>query len=123
MTPPSGTRGRRANERIRQVVASTIERDLTDPRLEFVTVTDVRVSRDLAHAEVFFTVLDRRRRAHAEAALNSARGAIQAALGRDLTTRNTPQLKFTFDRHQREARDLTTLIDSVTRDLPPVDAP
>lgn len=114
MTRSQGAkRPRRVNERVRQIVAETIDRELLDPRLELVTVTDVRATPDLRTATIFWTILDRRRQAEAGRALESSRAVLQRRLGQGLGTRNTPQLTFTFDDHQDRARDLTALIETL----------
>ena len=98
---------------MRQLVAEALERHVTDPRLSWVTVTEVRATSDLKSATVFFTVLDSRKRSDAEAALASARGLLQGKIGARLGTRNTPQLDFVFDDHQARARELTQLIEGL----------
>lgn len=113
MSKASGTGKRRASERVRQLVAEALERHVTDPRLSWVTVTEVRATSDLKSATVFFTVLDSRKRSDAEAALASARGLLQGKIGARLGTRNTPQLDFVFDDHQARARELTQLIEGL----------
>ncbi len=97
-------------------------RSLSDPRLSGVTVTEVRATQDLKEANVFWTVLDPRARDDAARAFESARGTLQGRIARELRTRETPHLRFTFDRHQDDAVALTRLIDDVARDLPPPDA-
>lgn len=113
MSKAGGTGKRRASERVRQLVAEALERHVSDPRISWVTVTEVRATSDLKTATVFFTVLDVRKRAEAEAALASARGLLQGKIGARLGTRNTPQLDFVFDDHQARARELTTLIEGL----------
>lgn len=115
MSRSTGKRPRRAGERIRQLVAETLERDLSDPRLELVTITDVRTSPDVKTATVFWTVLDRRKVDAVAQALESARGAVQRRVGAGLGTRNTPLLTFTFDELQDRANALTTLIEGLDR--------
>jgi len=115
----TGPRGRRVNEALREVIAETIQRDLSDPRLSMVTITGVRATDDLMEARVFWTVLDPARRADAAAALDSATGVLQGRVGRELRTRHTPHLHFTHDDLPEDAERLTRLIDEVTGDLPP----
>lgn len=69
-----------------------------DPRLGFVTVTDVRVTGDLQHASVFYTVLgDEEARAGTAAALESAKGLIRSEVGKQIGIRLTPTLEFIAD--------------------------
>ncbi len=107
-------RQRRINEALREVIAEAVQRDLSDPRLSLVTITGVRASEDMSVATVFWTVLGADRREGAAAALTSAAGVLQGRVGRELRTRNTPQLRFEHDDHQEAADRLTRLIDEVT---------
>lgn len=116
-----GARGRRINESLREVIAETVQRQLSDPRLSLITITAVRATEDMAEATVWWTVLDPTAREGAARALQSATGVVQGAVGRELRTRNTPHLRFEFDDHQAQAERLTRLIDSVASDLPPPD--
>ncbi|MFV0285472.1 MAG: 30S ribosome-binding factor RbfA [Demequina sp.] len=83
---------------IKKVVARALETEIKDPRLGFVTVTDVRVTGDLQQASVFYTVYggDEERAATA-AALASAKGRLRTLVGRELSIRLTPSLEFHLD--------------------------
>ena len=117
-----GGRLRRINEALREVIAEALHRDLSDPRLAMVTITQVRATQDLKEAKVFWTALDPARRDAAGKALESSRGVLQGRVARELRARQTPLLQFVFDEHQERAVDLTRLIDEVTADLPPREA-
>jgi ribosome-binding factor A len=85
-------------DRIKVVVAEMLDRRIKDPRLGFVTVTDVRVTGDTQHASVFYTVLgDAEQQASSAAALESAKGVLRAEVGKQLGMRHTPTLEFTLD--------------------------
>ena len=91
-------RARKLSERIQQIVAQMLDTRVKDPRLGFVTVTDVRVTGDLQHASVFYTVLgDEEARAGSAAALESAKGLIRSEVGRQTGIRLTPTLEFIAD--------------------------
>ena len=113
----SGQRRRRVNEAIRHVLAEAIGRELSDPRLELITVTEVRSTPDVREATVFFTTFDAARRERSLAALEAARGLLEARVGAALTTKNTPHLHFVYDDHQDEAARLTRLIDRAAADI------
>jgi len=83
---------------IKRIVAGALETEIKDPRLGFVTVTDVRVTGDLQQASVFYTVLggDEERAATA-AALASAQGRLRSLVGSQLAIRLTPTLDFYLD--------------------------
>jgi ribosome-binding factor A len=85
-------------ERIQQIVATRLEKGLRDPRLGFVTITDVRVTGDLQHASIFYTVYgsDEEREASG-AALKAATGMLRREVGKGLSIRLTPTIEFIAD--------------------------
>ena len=100
-------RARKMAERIQQIVAQMLDTRVKDPRLGFVTVTDVRVTGDLQHASVFYTVLgDAAARADSAAALASATGLIRSEVGRQTGIRLTPTLEFIADAVPETAQHL-----------------
>ncbi|HEV7203400.1 MAG TPA: 30S ribosome-binding factor RbfA [Jatrophihabitans sp.] len=104
-------RARRLSGRIKQIVATTIEMQIKDPRLGMVTITDVRVTGDLHDATVFYTVLgDDEERAASAAALESARGVLRSEVGRQTGVRFTPSLTFVPDALPDNARALEDLL-------------
>jgi ribosome-binding factor A len=95
---------RRVDEAIRQVIGDAVAGDLKDPRVGFVTVTDVRTSPDLSHARVYVSVLGGNGGASApherEATLEglrSAHGFLQARIAAQLHLKRTPTLEFVYD--------------------------
>lgn len=83
---------------IKKIVARALEHEIKDPRLGFVTVTDVRVTGDLQQASVFYTVYGGEEdRANTAAALQSAKGRLRSMVGHDLGIRLTPSLEFFLD--------------------------
>ncbi|SDQ83753.1 30S ribosome-binding factor RbfA [Microbacterium sp. cf332] len=94
----SSERQSRMADRIRVLVAERLEKGLRDPRLGFVTITDVRVTGDLQHASVFYTVYgsDQERTDSADA-LRAATGMLRSEVGRKLGVRVTPTLEFILD--------------------------
>jgi ribosome-binding factor A len=83
---------------IRQILAERLQRGLRDPRLGFVTITDVQVTGDLQHASVFYTVLgDDEERKDTEKALRAATGMLRTEVGKNITARLTPSLEFILD--------------------------
>jgi ribosome-binding factor A len=104
-------RARRLAGRIKQIVATTIEMQIKDPRLGMVTITDVRVTGDLHDATVFYTVFgDEEERVASAAALESARGVLRSEVGRQTGVRFTPSLTFTPDALPENARQLDDLL-------------
>ncbi|MFS0885655.1 30S ribosome-binding factor RbfA [Aeromicrobium sp. 179-A 4D2 NHS] len=99
------------SDRIKEIVAAMLERRVKDPRLGFVTITDVRLTGDGQHASVFYTVMgDERAREDTAAALVSATGLIRSEVGRQLATRHTPSLEFFLDSVPETAREIEDLL-------------
>ena len=104
-------RVRRLADRIRTIVASQLELRVKDPRLGFVTITDVRVTNDLREATVFYTVLgDESEREASAAALESAKGMQRTEVGRATGVRHTPSLTFVMDAVPDTARHIEDLL-------------
>ncbi|HEY3438828.1 MAG TPA: 30S ribosome-binding factor RbfA [Actinotalea sp.] len=100
-------RARKLAERIQQIVAQMLDTRVKDPRLGFVTVTDVRVTGDLQHASIFYTVLgDEDARTGSAAALESAKGLIRSEVGKQTGVRLTPTLEFIADAVPQTAQHL-----------------
>jgi len=107
-------RSQKVADRIKVIVAQLLETKIKDPRLGFVTVTDARVTGDLQQASVFYTVLgDLEQRSSTTAALESAKGAIRSALGRELGLRITPSIEFFEDGLPESAKALDSLLSKV----------
>ncbi len=107
----SSARVRKIADRIHVVVAEMLERRVKDPRLGFVTITDVRVTGDTLGATVFYTVLgEEEDLASTQAALESARGLIRSEVGKQLAMRHTPTLEFVHDALPDTARHIDDLL-------------
>lgn len=110
----SSPRVRKIADRIKVIVAEMLERRVKDPRLGFVTVTDVRVSGDTLQATVFYTVLGEEKDLEGTAvALASARGLIRSEVGKQLGMRHTPTLDFVRDALPETAREIDDLLQRV----------
>lgn len=111
--PDHAARVRRLADRIKVIVAQTLETRIKDPRLGFVTITDVRVTNDLREATVFYTVLgDEAERASTAAALASAKGILRSEVGAQTGVRFTPSLAFVVDAVPETARHIEDLLAS-----------
>jgi len=108
-----GERMRRVDAAMRHVVGDAVAQDLKDPRVGFVTVTDVKTSPDLRHARVYVSVLGtpEERDASLEG-LRSAHGYLQRRVARELHLKNTPELQFIFDETTEKAFRLEELLDA-----------
>jgi ribosome-binding factor A len=98
-------------DRIKVIVAKTLERGLKDPRLGFVTITDVKVTGDLQHASVFYTVYGSdEEREDTAAALKSATGMMRSEVGKNITSRLTPSLEFIADAIPENAKHIESFL-------------
>lgn len=115
----SSPRVRKIADRIKVIVAEMLERRVKDPRLGFVTVTDVRVSGDTQQATIFYTALSLDGSGEAEdlagtaAALESAKGLLRSEVGRQLGMRHVPNLEFIHDALPESARHIDDLLEKV----------
>jgi ribosome-binding factor A len=104
-------RVRKVADRIKVIVAEMLERRIKDPRLGFVTVTDVRVTGDTQQASVFYTVYgEADDLVGTAAALESAKGLIRAEVAKQLGMRHSPSLEFIHDALPETARHLDEVL-------------
>jgi ribosome-binding factor A len=104
-------RVRKLADRVRVIVAETLETRVKDPRLGFVTITDARVTNDLREATVFYTVYgSEQEKADTAAALESAKGILRTEVGRQTGVRHTPSLAFVADAVPENARHIDDLL-------------
>lgn len=88
----------KVNQMMKKEIGNMIQQEIQDPRLRFVTVTHVDVSRDLHYARVNFSVLgDREQVVAAEKGLDGARGYIRRLIGQRISLRYTPEIEFIYD--------------------------
>jgi ribosome-binding factor A len=118
----SSGRMRRVDEAVRQVIGDALAADLKDPRVGFVTVTDVRTSADLRHARVYVSVLGpdgassaSEQRESTLAGLRSAHGYLQGLIARELGLKRTPTLEFVYDQTTDRAMRVEELIEQGSR--------
>src|SRR5262245_39026285 len=99
---------------IRQLVAREFIA-MRDPRLQLVTVTDVKVSPDLSHARVFYLVHEESQVKEADLALRAAAGHFRSLIGREMRLRVVPELHFHFDETERNAARVEALLDGLKK--------
>lgn len=104
-------RARKLADRIKVIIAKRLERGVRDPRMGFVTITDVKVTGDLQHASVFYTVYGTdEERADSAAALTAATGMLRSEVGKNITARLTPSLEFIPDAVPENAAHIEDLL-------------
>ena len=127
--PADFSRSRRVGELIQRELATMLTRDVKDPRLAFVSITAVDVTRDLSLAKVFYTVInaDINNKNHGSKkqsedkekvreGLNKASGFLRYELGQRIKLRIVPRLEFKYDESVLHGAQLTQLIDSAIAD-------
>jgi ribosome-binding factor A len=107
-------RSDRVGDLLLEVVADLLRREIRDPRLQWLNLTGVKVSKDLRHANVFFSVLgEAGDKDAAVAGLKSAGGFIRSKVGKKLNLRFVPAIEFTYDESEAEARRIDSLLNKV----------
>ena len=93
------SRMEKVNHQVLREISEILHTEVGDPRLKFVTITQVDVSKDLRNARIYYSVLgDDKKQAGAQKAFDSARGLIRRLLAARMTMRYTPELTFSYDK-------------------------
>lgn len=110
------SRSSRVAEQIHRELSELIRLELKDPRVAMVTLTDVEVTPDYAHAKVFYTTLaDDAQRAIIEQGLKRSAGFLRRELGRRVRIHHTPELHFVYDASVERGSHLSQLIDEAVK--------
>src|ERR1044071_3173162 len=115
MTNKAFPRAKRIAQQIQQTLSELIRRELRDPRLGMVTLTEVRVSKGLSYAKVFFSVLGAQPQ-QAQEILEAAAPLLRGPLGRALGIRHSPELRFVQDQLIESGARMAALINPAVRD-------
>ncbi len=114
MSKPASKRSVRVADQIKMEVADILARKCKDPRLRFVTVTDVAINNDLRKARVSVALLEHQgEEEDVIRTLNNAAGFVRLELGRRLELRYTPEVTFWFDSSEARAAEIGRLLDDV----------
>jgi len=115
-------RQRRVSEMIHRELSMLLMREVRDPRLADITVTEVRVTPDLLIARVYYSVLgDAEQKTEASTALESAKGYLRTQLAAQVRLRLAPDLEFYLDESAEYGRHIDELLAQVAQDLGPED--
>lgn len=114
--PREFSRGRRIGDLIQRELAILIQREIKDPRLGMITINDAKVSRDLAFADVHFTMFPEENAKAAEEVLNNAGGFLRSQLAKIMSTRTTPKLRFHYDNTIVNGARISKAIDDAIAD-------
>jgi ribosome-binding factor A len=113
----ASTRQRRVQELLVQEVSEIIRREVKDPRVGFVTITDAEVTPDLRQARVFFTVLgDASGREETGKALNRAAGFVRSEFARRAQMRYVPEIRFEYDQGVERGLRISQLLEQIRKD-------
>ncbi len=110
--PREFSRGQKVGDLIQRELASLIQREVKDPRIGMVTINEANVSRDLAFADIYFTVLPAEDVTSVEETLNQAAGFLRSQLAKVLNTRTTPKLRFHYDATIENGARISRAIDA-----------
>lgn len=111
---PSVLRMKRINDRVKQILSIALVSRTEDPRLRGVTITDVKIDRELDFANIYVSALDGQARSHEViAALNHARGFLKHEISEDIDLRVMPKLRFFWDPTPEKADRIDTLLAQI----------
>jgi ribosome-binding factor A len=110
-------RARKVAKRIFEELSILFQREVSDPRLSNITITDVDVDRELAYATVFISTLDDRDRETVLSALKGARGFLRSQLAKRLAMRFFPQLRFRYDPSSAHGARIDELLSELSDEL------
>ena len=108
----------RMSDRIHQILSQLLLREVSDPRLQDITVTEVQLDAELMYAKVYVNALgDESREQEVMQGLKKANGYLRREVGKRIRIRNTPELHFYWDKTLERAQRINNLISSL--DIPP----
>ena len=110
--PREFTRSDRVAGSIRRELAKLIQMELRDPEVGFIGLSDVEVTRDLAHAKVFITVFESEKAGSSLKALKRAAGFLRIRLGQEMRIRSVPELHFHHDASVETGQRMDSLIEA-----------
>ena len=113
--PREFSRSQRMAEQLRRELAEIVQDEIKDPRLGFISFTEVRMSRDLSHAVIYCSVLNSEQLNESIEILNSAVGFIRKSIGRRIRARIVPTLKFVADESIIRGAAMDVLISEAIR--------
>ena len=113
--PREFSRSQRMAEQLRRELAEIIHDEIKDPRVGFVSFTEVRMSRDLSHAVIYCSVLNSEQLKKSIEILNSAAGFIRKSIGRRIRARIVPTLKFVADESVMRGEAMDELINKAIK--------
>lgn len=114
--PKEFTRTQRLGEQIRRELSTLVQNEVKDPRVAMVSLTAIKLSRDLSHATIFCSLMNQDDKVETIRALNGASGFLRKKLAAAITARIVPALKFVYDESIERGAHLTDLINAARKD-------
>jgi len=105
----------RINKEFQRLISDLLQTRIKKEHVEKAIITDVSVTADLAHAKVFYTLLDVHVRGTVQSALESVAGQLRGILGKEMHLRTIPEIRFVYDNSEAEARKMDDLLAKVAR--------
>jgi len=118
--PKDFTRSDRVQQQMQRELAQLIRMEMKDPRVGFVTITDVEVTRDMSHAKVFYTLMTGAE-AETQKTLERSSGFLRSELSRRIKLFKTPELHFVYDTSVEHGMSLDKLIEEAVKTAAPQD--
>ncbi|MEI6398028.1 MAG: 30S ribosome-binding factor RbfA [Pseudomonadota bacterium] len=110
-------RKERMGDEIRDIIAASLTGgQMNDPRLQFVTITGVKLSPDLQLASVHFRVIDEKTQSETRKALDNAAGIFRTKLAKALEVRRVPALRFYFDTSVERGASVDSMLDLIRKE-------
>lgn len=106
----------RVETQLMRQIATLLEREIDDPRIKSVTISHIKMSKDLRHAKIYFTVLDEAQAKKTTFALNHTVSYLRRRVGETLALRVVPELFFIYDEDLNKAQNLMDLISKLNSD-------
>jgi ribosome-binding factor A len=117
LTAMSSYRKERLEELIKRVIAETLLREIKDPRIGFVTVTKVKLSKDLSIGDVWISVIgEEKEKKLSMAGIHSAGGYIQRIVGKNIKIRSIPKLRFHLDTSIEQGVKMVHMLENLDRE-------
>lgn len=110
--PRDFKRSERVAGTMRRELAQLIQKEVDDPGVGFISLSDVEVSRDISHAKIYVTVFEAEKAASSIKALNKAAGYLRTRLGQEMRIRSVPELHFVHDASVETGLQMDSLIDA-----------
>jgi len=107
----------RVQEALRQEISTIIQKEIRDPRIGFLTITRVELTKDLRYAKVYFTILGETKDKHlALKGLNSAKGYIKGVIAEKIKLRYTPEISFKIDESLDHTRQVLDILERLRKE-------